>query len=354
MDRPEISVLIPTFKRAHLLKHALDGLTKQIFKDFEVVIVVKPSGDGTEEIVQQYKKLLNINLLMQRTGFIVDAINLGLKHVRGKIIVFLDDDAIPFPDLLQNYSEIFKHTNVGGVAGDVLPAKLLETGLTQLTGKSEIIPPHVQFSDDIGRKLWNKPIEGLEDYLVYISKSGVVEYNLQVSRLAHKEPVKSLLGMGANMAVLSKAVLGLVLPSSCILGLTYEQFLALSIWKRGYVLVFNPTVKIYHLDHGQTLSRKNISPRKISLKWTEYNLLFFRLYGSERGISIISRVLWLAFSLFFDLKRLLKDGDLKILSKIKGTLLGNLFGVKWLMYRALGLNYNLLGDLKTICEPNSS
>lgn len=94
--KPAVSILIPTFKRAHLISYVFEGLRKQTYKDFEVVVVLKPSGDGTEDIVKKYKKWLNINLIFQNRGYVVDALNLGFENAQGKIIAFLDDDAIPF------------------------------------------------------------------------------------------------------------------------------------------------------------------------------------------------------------------------------------------------------------------
>ncbi|MFX1537831.1 MAG: glycosyltransferase family 2 protein, partial [Promethearchaeota archaeon] len=250
MEKPELSVLIPTYKRGHMIKHVFEGLKSQTCKDFEVVVVLKPSGDGSENIIQKYRKWLNIILIIQKTGYIVDALNLGLKYVKGRIIVFLDDDAVPFPDFLQRHLEAYSQANVAGVAGDVVPAKLNVRGITPINGElSEIIPRNHPFLDRIARKVWNKPIEGLEGYLVYISKSGVVEYNCAVSHFAYYQTVKSLLGMGANMSVLSKAIEDFRFPSSWILGLSWEQFLGWYIWKKGYNIFFTPKAKIHHIAH---------------------------------------------------------------------------------------------------------
>ena len=46
-------MVISTYKRADLLPFVLLALKRQTYKDFDVVLVVKPSGDGTEEILKQ-------------------------------------------------------------------------------------------------------------------------------------------------------------------------------------------------------------------------------------------------------------------------------------------------------------
>jgi len=53
--KPEVSVLIPTFKRAHLISYVFEGLRKQTYKDFEVVVILKSSGDGTEDSLEGTK-----------------------------------------------------------------------------------------------------------------------------------------------------------------------------------------------------------------------------------------------------------------------------------------------------------
>ena len=120
ISKPRISILIPTYKRGHLLSYVLKGLRNQTYKDFEVIIVLKPSGDNTEQIVKKYKRWLNIKLILQKQGYVTGALNLGLEHAEGDIIAFLDDDAIPHPDWLQNHVKIYTESSVGGVAGNVI------------------------------------------------------------------------------------------------------------------------------------------------------------------------------------------------------------------------------------------
>jgi glycosyltransferase involved in cell wall biosynthesis len=52
-----MSVLIPTYKRAHLIIHVLEGLKKQTYSNFEVLVVLKSSGDGTEQILKNFEKI---------------------------------------------------------------------------------------------------------------------------------------------------------------------------------------------------------------------------------------------------------------------------------------------------------
>jgi len=68
-----ITVVIPTYKRAEILPYLLSALKRQTYRNFDVVFVVKPSGDGTEEILRQASSSLKITVVVQTRGHIVDA-----------------------------------------------------------------------------------------------------------------------------------------------------------------------------------------------------------------------------------------------------------------------------------------
>jgi len=45
------SVIIATYRRGHLIKHCLESLARQTYRNFETVVVYKPSGDETEKVL---------------------------------------------------------------------------------------------------------------------------------------------------------------------------------------------------------------------------------------------------------------------------------------------------------------
>jgi glycosyltransferase involved in cell wall biosynthesis len=347
MANVPVSVVIPTYKRGHLLGYVFDALSKQIYKDFEVLVILKPSGDGTEAVIQKYKKALKIQLIVQSEGYITDALNLGLANSNGKIILLLDDDAVPVPSWVQSHVETYKTPNVGGVAGNVLSAKLKGEKIVPNEGQmSQIIPYHKIFLKSFALKIWSRPIEGLEDYLVYISKAGVVEYNYDVGLLASRQLTKSLLGMGANMSFLSDAVKDFKFPDSWILGLSFEQFLGWHIWRKGYNLIFNHDAQVYHLEHGQTLSRNIRNPRRERLRWIERDLLFYRLYGIEENLSRMHRISWLIFSTADNIKKICRNRETDRIVRMKASFNSGLIGLKWLLSRKLRGYYSPLTDMR--------
>lgn len=345
-NRPHVSVLIPTYKRAHLISHVLEALQRQSYSNFETLVLLKPSGDGTEEVLEGFRKALNMRLILQEEGYVTDALNIGLEQAKGTVVAFLDDDAVPHRDWLQNHLVTYSDSSIGGVAGNVVPTALERASTYAKEGESEIIPYPEEFMKSTGRILWNCPIEGLENHLVYISRAGRVTYDSSLSQCSWDRVTKSLLGMGANMSVLSKTVKGFKFPSSWILGISWEQFLGWHIWNQGYTLVFNPNAVVNHIIHDQTLSRDKKDLKKEALRVMEGNLLFYRLHGLEQNLSGMHRIVWLIINIMMNTKKLCVNHELERLAWIKGTFCSELIGLKWLLSKKVGCQYSPMADLK--------
>jgi glycosyltransferase involved in cell wall biosynthesis len=351
MEKPFVTILIPTYKRAHLLDHVLKGLTDQTYYNFEVLVVFKPSGDGTEQVVNSYANKLKIKPIPQTGGYMIDALNMGLSNTTGEIILFLDDDVIPFPNLVQTHVESYRLPNIGGVAGDVLRASLEDEGIGEFkTKSSDLLPPKsiVSSTAKIGMKVWNKPLQGQESYLFYISKAGVACMNSNAANVATQQITTSLLARGANMSVVSAAISDFRFPTSWILGFTFEQYLGWHIWKKGYTQLFNPKIKVYHLEHGQSLSRNFRATKRETLLFTEQKLLFYRLYGMEPQLSLLHRLVWLAFETLIDIKRICLNKELHRTAGVKSTFYSAVIGAKMVLQKILHLAYSPLSDLEKL------
>ncbi|KKP48350.1 MAG: hypothetical protein UR39_C0001G0145 [Candidatus Woesebacteria bacterium GW2011_GWA1_33_30] len=90
-----ISVIIPTYNEEDVISDCLLSLSKQSFKDFEVIVVDDGSVDNSKIKIQNSKiqfKNLKLILLGQDHKGAGNARNLGAKHANGDILVFVDAD----------------------------------------------------------------------------------------------------------------------------------------------------------------------------------------------------------------------------------------------------------------------
>ena len=93
IDSPEVSIIIPTYNRAHYLERCLDSLLEQSFINFEVLVCDDGSTDNSQEIVEKFRSRLNIQYCWNENfGGPARSRNIGIKKSKGKYIAFLDSD----------------------------------------------------------------------------------------------------------------------------------------------------------------------------------------------------------------------------------------------------------------------
>jgi peptidoglycan/xylan/chitin deacetylase (PgdA/CDA1 family)/glycosyltransferase involved in cell wall biosynthesis len=102
-----ISVIIPTYNRRHVLERTLPGVLAQDFppQDYEVIVVMDGSTDGTAEMLRDLKPNCSLRVLESQHLGAGAARNVGIRAAVGELVLFLDDDLITTPGLLrQHYS----------------------------------------------------------------------------------------------------------------------------------------------------------------------------------------------------------------------------------------------------------
>lgn len=93
---PAVTVVIPAFNAAPWLPTLLDGLDRQIFRNFETIFVDDGSTDGTGALLDAYAASRDrVNVLHQSNGGISAARNTAVDVAAGEFVVLVDaDDAI--------------------------------------------------------------------------------------------------------------------------------------------------------------------------------------------------------------------------------------------------------------------
>lgn len=122
MDRElYISIVVPTYNRQATLRNTLAALTRQVYRDYEVIVVDDGSSDGTREVVQREFPLARYLRLHTNRGCAA-ARNAGIGAALGDIVAFTDDDCVPPPDWLMRLADGYaRHPEVAGVGGYMHP-----------------------------------------------------------------------------------------------------------------------------------------------------------------------------------------------------------------------------------------
>ena len=135
-----ITILTPTFNRAHLLPRLFESLTHQTDFNFEWLVIDDGSTDGTSDLFAG-KTFLSapfpIRYYRQENGGKHCALNAGVKQAKGDFIFIADSDDWLLPQSVaivgQHASAIADDNTFAGVAGlDVFDdERIVETGLPQ-------------------------------------------------------------------------------------------------------------------------------------------------------------------------------------------------------------------------------
>ena len=103
-DTPFVSIIIPTYNRAHLIGETLDSILAQTYQNWECVIVDDGSSDNTDAVLANYlKKDSRFNYYKRPQQYLSGgngARNYGLKMSVGKFVVFFDSDDLMTPNHL--------------------------------------------------------------------------------------------------------------------------------------------------------------------------------------------------------------------------------------------------------------
>jgi len=105
---PKVSVIIPTYNRASLLKEAIKSVIQQSFPDFELIVVDDGSNDGTAELIKDYP---GVDYIYQKNKGVSAARNRGIERAQGELIAFLDSDDLWLEDKLRQQVNFFSNNS---------------------------------------------------------------------------------------------------------------------------------------------------------------------------------------------------------------------------------------------------
>lgn len=115
----KFSLVMATLGRSDEVERLFCTLANQSYKNFELIVIDQNDDDRVSRLVTKFGNSMEIVYLTSKKG-LSRARNVGLRHIRGEIVCFPDDDCWYHPDTLKYVASRF----------------MAEPGLAGLTGCS--------------------------------------------------------------------------------------------------------------------------------------------------------------------------------------------------------------------------
>ena len=218
MKQNKISVIIPSYKRPKELEKCLIGLKNQKRQADEIIVIYRNNDFKTKKLIKKKQKQIpNLNHKEVKKPGQIEALNRGLETVRGDIIAFTDDDAVPHTDWLKRIEKYFiSDKKIGGVGGkDIIYTK------RKKEKKNYKIVGKVQW---FGRMIGNHHLYKNSTCEVDILKG--VNMSFRKKAIKNLKFDKRLLGKGAQVH--------------------NELYLCLKLKKSGWKIIYDPKILVDH------------------------------------------------------------------------------------------------------------
>lgn len=249
-----LTIVICTHNRDRELRKCLESLVNQIDKDFFVLVVNNCSTDNTSSLVQEFSiKLPNIE--------IIDEPKLGLSHARNRgygacqtdWLIYLDDDALAFPDLVKQAKHTIKHFDFvcfGGIFHAL----------------------HEHQKPRWYRSHWGTNYNGIQQ-IQELPKNVYASAGIMAIR---QDILVELGGFRTDIGLIGKKHL-----------VGEETNLQVRMRKKGLRIGFNPNLQIHHL-----VSVKQLSPWWFVRRWYVIGLSFRRTFGYSGLPDGVLKFIW--------------------------------------------------------------
>lgn len=319
MPSPDISVIIPTSGRKKELEECLGSLRKQVFTNFEVIVVAK-NKDSFSNLNKDFPSLRILTILQEGSG-LAAARNTGIKMASAKFVSFIDDDCIVSEGWLKSLLEAFNSSqDIGGVSGPtIIPEEL-------------ILNRDILFFQNRNCNMAWKILVKFYNYLILenkpysigrIFKSGAFSLGsnyMDAAKIAEPFEVDYLeaCNMSFRKDILEKTG-GFSLVYKGV-GDWSEPDLAFRVRKRNFRLIFNPKAIVYHqVSKQRVYGEKGGDSYQRAKNFVHF---YFQWIKPDTAEKLFRFSLNLLFINLYWAYKFLQAGNINWLLGIKGTFSG--------------------------------
>ena len=232
---PIITVAVCTFNRGNILLECLDGIANQSVdsEKIELLIIDNNSTDNTAQIVNDFRaNFPNLKYVFEEEQGLSKARNRAIKESTTPILVFIDDDAIPYTDWIERFIEAFERFPEASVIG----------GESEPMFESE----RPDWLDDELLKSYSCGLLYSTDYHFLVGKEWLVECNLayRVDALKAAGGFPESLGRKGNLLLSGDGSVNLLIAHA------------------GGRLLYTPFAKVRHLVPTHRMTTKWLAQRR--------------------------------------------------------------------------------------------
>jgi cellulose synthase/poly-beta-1,6-N-acetylglucosamine synthase-like glycosyltransferase len=278
----KFSIIIATRKIDQQVEECISNILKQTYKDFEIILL--PDKDEKRDFSKT--KIFHTGKIMP-----AQKRDLGFKKSKGEILAFIDSDAYPRKDWLENGLKYFEDNSIGAVGGPNLTPKGVNLA-EKVSG--DILSSWLVGDASLRHKIGKKVKEVRE----------LPSCNLFVTRTAFKN------SGGFNVGLLTAE----------------DTHLCFNIRKEGKSIIYAPDVIVYH-------HRRDSFYQFFRQMW---------IYGRDAGFLMKSN-----FTLYYTFLTAF------VLAVVAGAILSLFipdfaifYGICWAIYLAVGLFTSLMINVK--------
>ncbi len=130
----KVSIIVPAYNEEMVIVKSIQSLMKQSYPYIEIIVVDDGSSDQTYKLAQKLefdKGNRSLVVLKKENGGKARALNFGMEHSKGDLIMVVDSDSKISDDAVELMVKYFDDEQIGAVAGSVFISNRVNT-LTKL------------------------------------------------------------------------------------------------------------------------------------------------------------------------------------------------------------------------------
>jgi glycosyltransferase involved in cell wall biosynthesis len=257
MPGPKLSVILPTYNRANILRKTLQAYQSQADQDriLEILVVDDGSSDDTADVVSKSARSspTSIRYFHQAKGGQAAARNRGIREAQAEIVLLGDDDIIPALNMVAEHlawHERYPEPAIAVVGAVPWSPEVDPTPLMKWWGLNGLSLKEKEVSWAAG-VLCNTSVK-----LAFLKENGIFDERFRDYGYEDIELCYRLAQKGLRMLV----------NHDCV-GYHYKRVTFSDMCRRGWIMATTPSLKIFESTEAGQRYQANNARRRASRKY---------------------------------------------------------------------------------------